>query len=85
MHRPKLLILDEVTSALDQENTATICRTLRGLRGRLTILAISHDAAVVESGDRVYRIYNGEASLVTNGHDPDFVHSEPAEQSKSKG
>lgn len=31
VHRPKLLILDEVTSALDQENTATICRTLRGL------------------------------------------------------
>ena len=83
-HRPKLLILDEVTSALDQENTATICRTLRDLRGQLTIVAISHESAVVESGDRVYRIHNGEASLVTNGHDQDFLLSEPAEPSKSK-
>lgn len=83
-HRPKLLILDEVTSALDQENTATICRTLRGLRGQLTIVAISHESAVVESADRVYRIHDGEASLITNGHDPGFLLSEPAEHTKSK-
>ena len=63
VHRPKLLILDEVTSALDAENTAAICQSLRGLRGRLTILAISHQPAVVESGDWVYRIHNGEAVL----------------------
>lgn len=82
-HRPKLLILDEVTSALDQENTAIICRTLRDLRGRLTIVAISHEATVVGSGDRVYRIHDGEASLVTNGHEPVFALSEPAERSKA--
>lgn len=81
-HRPKLLILDEVTSALDQENTATICRTLRGLRGQLTIVAISHESAVVESGDQVYRIHNGEASLVTNGCDSDVVFSGSIEQSQ---
>jgi ATP-binding cassette, subfamily C, bacterial len=81
-HRPKLLILDEVTSALDQENTATICRTLRDLRGQLTIVAISHEATVVESGDRVYRIHNGEASLVTNGCDSDMVFSGSVEQSQ---
>ncbi|HWQ69249.1 MAG TPA: ATP-binding cassette domain-containing protein [Patescibacteria group bacterium] len=82
VHRPKLLILDEVTSALDQENTATICRTLRGLRGQLTIVAISHESAVVESGDRVYRIHKGEASLVTNGCDSDVVFSGSVKQSQ---
>jgi ATP-binding cassette subfamily C protein len=68
-HRPKLLILDEVTSALDPETEAEICRTLRGLLDRLTILAISHQPAVVESADRVYRIRHGEVSLVTRDHD----------------
>lgn len=82
VHRPKLLILDEVTSALDQENTARICHTLRDLRGQLTIVAISHESAVVESGDRVYRIHNGEASLVTNGCDSDVVFSGSVKQSQ---
>ena len=68
-HRPKLLILDEVTSALDPENEDAIRRTLQGFRGRLTILAISHQPAVVEAADRIYRIQNGEVSLVSDGRD----------------
>ncbi|MBZ0160162.1 MAG: ATP-binding cassette domain-containing protein [bacterium] len=73
VHRPKLLILDEVTSALDPENAAEICRTLRGLLDRLTILAISHQPVMVESADRVYRIRHGEVSLVMNDYDPSCV------------
>ncbi len=72
-HRPKLLILDEVTSALDPETEAEICRMLRGLLDRLTILAISHQPAVVESADKVYRIRHGEVSLVTSDHDSGLV------------
>ena len=70
--RPKLLILDEVTSSLDPQTEAAICRTLQALRGRLTILAISHQAAVVEAADRIYRIQNGEAILVRDGRDLDL-------------
>ncbi|MDD5559381.1 ABC transporter ATP-binding protein [Candidatus Methylomirabilis sp.] len=72
-HRPKLLILDEVTSALDPETEAEICRTLRGLLDRLTILAISHQPAMVKSADMVYRIRHGEVSLVTSDHDSGLV------------
>ena len=79
-HRPKLLILDEVTSALDPETETEICRTLRGLLDRLTILAISHQPAVVESADRVYRIRHGEVSLVTSDHDSDLVPITPQGQ-----
>ena len=71
--RPKLLILDEVTSSLDPQTEAAICRTLQGLRGGLTILAISHQRAVVEATDRIYRIQNGEAILVRDGRDLDLV------------
>jgi ATP-binding cassette, subfamily C, bacterial len=71
--RPKLLILDEVTSSLDPQTEAAICQTLQGLRGQLTILAISHQPAVVEAADRIYRIQNSEVILVREGRDLDLV------------
>ncbi len=60
-HKPRLLILDEATSALDPETEAAICSTLEGLRGQLTIIAISHQAALVNAADRVYRLQGGVA------------------------
>jgi ATP-binding cassette subfamily C protein len=62
-HRPALLILDEATSALDPESERAICRTLVGLRGRVTLLAISHQPALVEVVDRIYRIQDKTVSL----------------------
>jgi len=62
-HKPKLLILDEATSALDPENAAAIGKTMEDLRDQLTVLAISHQAALVESADRVYRLHEGGVSL----------------------
>jgi ATP-binding cassette subfamily C protein len=56
VHQPKLLILDEATTALDPENEKAICSTLRDLRGSLTILAISHQPAVLEIADQAYRL-----------------------------
>ena len=63
VHKPNLLILDEATSALDPENEAAIGRSMEKLRGQLTILAISHQTALVESADRVYRLQDGSAVL----------------------
>lgn len=62
-HKPRVLILDEATSALDPETEAAICRTLESLRGELTIIAISHQAALVNAADRVYRLCDGAAVL----------------------
>jgi len=67
VHKPRLLILDEATSALDPENAAAIGKTMEDLRGRLTILAISHQTALVESADRVYHLHDGGVSLQENG------------------
>src|SRR5690242_8692341 len=74
--RPKLLILDEVTSSLDPQTESAICQTLQGLRGQLTILAISHQPAVVEAANRIYRIQNSEVVLVRDGRDLDLVSGE---------
>ncbi len=59
IHRPQLLILDEATSALDPKTEAEICQTLKELCGQLTILAISHQAALVDVADRVFQISDG--------------------------
>ncbi|MGD8642738.1 MAG: ATP-binding cassette domain-containing protein [Chromatiales bacterium] len=61
VQRPSLLILDEATSALDPENEAAICETLAELRGSITVLAISHQPAIVNVADRVYRLSDGRA------------------------
>jgi ATP-binding cassette subfamily C protein len=65
-HKPRLLILDEATSALDPATEAAICRTLEDLRGSLTIIAISHQSQLVDIADRVYRMSDGTATLVTD-------------------
>ena len=66
VHKPKMLILDEATTALDPENEAAICRTLGNLRGEMTILAISHQSAILEVADRSYRLDGGKAILVND-------------------
>ncbi|MDX2480112.1 MAG: ABC transporter ATP-binding protein, partial [Desulfuromusa sp.] len=66
VHRPQLLILDEATSALDPKTEASICQTLKDLRGQLTMLAISHQTALVEVADRVFQIENGNITQIFN-------------------
>ena len=60
VHKPRLLILDEATSALDPQSEDAICDTLGQLRGQLTILAISHQEALVKIADRVYNVREGK-------------------------
>ncbi|HKA13626.1 MAG TPA: ABC transporter ATP-binding protein [Myxococcota bacterium] len=62
-HRPHLLILDEATASLDPATEAAVCETLARLRGEMTILAISHQRALVDAADRVYRIDKGGVTL----------------------
>ncbi len=65
-HKPRLLILDEATNALDPQTEAAICRTLEALRGALTIIAISHQSPLVDVADRVYRVGDGAVVLDTD-------------------
>lgn len=53
VHRPRLLILDEVTSALDGETEKEICENIRAISTSTTVLAISHRRAWIDIADRV--------------------------------
>lgn len=59
-HKPSVLILDEPTSALDPDSERLITRTLHDLCKNYTILAISHQQALVDAADRVYRLESGK-------------------------
>jgi ATP-binding cassette, subfamily C, bacterial len=59
VRRPKLLILDEATTALDPPTERSICETLRALRGDMTLVAICHHGRLIEVADHVWRVGNG--------------------------
>jgi ATP-binding cassette, subfamily C, bacterial len=59
--KPKLLVLDEVTASLDPGTEAEICEALRGLHGRVTVISISHQPAMMEAADLVFRVDAGQA------------------------
>ncbi|OHV07744.1 ABC transporter ATP-binding protein [Kushneria phosphatilytica] len=63
-HQPRLLILDEATSALDPVSEAAISQTLKGLGDQLTIVAVSHQPALVQAADIVYRLEQGQLARV---------------------
>lgn len=61
---PKLLILDEATSSLDETNERVINSMLRRMRGSLTILVIAHRQITISSADRELRLSQGKISEI---------------------
>lgn len=57
---PRILILDEATSALDYDSERIIYNTLRKLKGRLTILFISHRLSFMKECDQIFVIDKGK-------------------------
>lgn len=70
-HKPCFLILDEPTSALDPDSERVICETLRTLSNNLTLIAVSHQAAVIEAADHLFRLSDGKAILIENKSVPE--------------
>jgi ATP-binding cassette subfamily C protein len=60
---PRLLILDEVTSAIDPETEEDICRRIATLGRDITVLVITHRAAWTRIATALYRISEGRAVL----------------------
>ncbi|MFZ0429585.1 MAG: ABC transporter ATP-binding protein, partial [Acidobacteriota bacterium] len=57
--RPTLLLLDEATSEVDPQSQEEILRTVRGLRGRMTIVIIAHHAPVEGLADQILVLDQG--------------------------
>ncbi len=62
--RPRLLILDEVTSALDPDTEKDLCHRLRDLTKDMAVLAITHRLTLLDIADRIYRLEEGTLTEV---------------------
>lgn len=61
LRKPTLLLLDEATSNLDSTNELRIIQAMQEIRGKMTVVFISHRKSVVECSDRVVIIEGGHA------------------------
>lgn len=59
VHRPQVLLLDEATSALDRETEKVLLDTLKTLARDMTVIFVSHNAAVRAVADQVYDMRAG--------------------------
>jgi ATP-binding cassette subfamily C protein len=59
LRRPRLLVLDEATAALDPENESVILAALQRLRGEMTIVIITPRLSVTRAADTIYVMERG--------------------------
>ena len=57
---PEMLILDEGTSALDNETEARFMRAVESLQGEITIISIAHRLTTVRACNAIYVLINGK-------------------------
>ena len=72
LHKPKLLLLDEHTAALDPKTAAKVMEVTRTLvnQDQLTTLMITHNMRdAIEYGDRLIMMYEGRIALDIAGQE----------------
>jgi ABC-type multidrug transport system fused ATPase/permease subunit len=57
--KPKLLLLDESTSALDTQTELEFTQSLNKLKGDVTLIVIAHRLSTIEKADVIYYLENG--------------------------
>lgn len=72
--KPKILILDEATSSLDNESEFLIQKAIEGLRGKMTILIIAHRLSTVMIADNLIILENG--NIVETGNPKRLLQNE---------
>jgi ABC-type multidrug transport system fused ATPase/permease subunit len=57
---PKILILDEATSSLDNKTEKKLIQSINNLKRKVTILMIAHRLTSLSNCDRIYELLNNE-------------------------
>ena len=69
--KPKILILDEATSALDSESEAVFQQELFNLKGKMTIIIVSHRLCTIKDCDEIVVINEGK--IVEKGKHEELI------------
>jgi ABC-type multidrug transport system fused ATPase/permease subunit len=64
---PSILILDEVTSALDKKTATAIMKSLNSMKGNVTMIFVTHDIKNVDA-DIVYELTDGRLTKLKKQH-----------------
>jgi ATP-binding cassette subfamily C protein len=64
VHRPKVLILDEITTSLDPATQYEVCMMMKTLSAQTAVLAITHQQVMVDAADIIYVVEDGEVHQV---------------------
>ena len=59
LRHPALLILDEPTNSLDEKSEQLVLAEIEALRGRVTMIMVTHRPDRVRSADQILRLENG--------------------------
>src|SRR5207237_10236057 len=73
---PEVLVIDEATANLDPGTEAAIVEAIGGLRGKKTIIVITHRPAFVRNCDCIYMLAQGRVR--SSGGYSDLLSREPA-------
>lgn len=60
LRKPSILILDEATSSLDNENEAKIREAIERIKGTMTIIVIAHRLSTIQDADQVIVMEEGQ-------------------------
>jgi len=82
---PLVLVLDEATSALDTRTEADVMRSIRELRGDVTVICVAHRLATIRDSDEVLFMRDGR--IEARGTFDEVIAAEPefAQQARLAG
>jgi ABC-type multidrug transport system fused ATPase/permease subunit len=63
--KPKLLVLDESTSALDGKSEFEVTNSIQSLHGLVTVIIIAHRLSTIRTVDQIFYVSNGK--IVSKG------------------
>tara|TARA_B100000902_G_C27321405_1_gene924851 strand:+ start:6747 stop:8471 length:1725 start_codon:yes stop_codon:yes gene_type:complete len=66
LFKPKLLILDEATNALDKNTESEIIKDISRMKKKMSIILITHDSELIKKCDVVFKIKNKKILTINN-------------------